>query len=168
MKSAQSLIIILLLFSTVFLFYKQDKIKQELNETRSTLPLKSANSTIEESTETHVGVYMQQFQYYVTKLYFAGINKNTELQEFYIEELEEYMEELAEKNVFDDGINISQNIELYGLKSLSTFEKQLEMGIDFNESYSNLLNGCNSCHKVSKHSFIHITIPKNNGFNQQF
>lgn len=164
MKLIQSLLIIILLFTSVFLFYKTDR----LSQTIKTLQSEPTTNMLPTENEVHIGEYMQKYQYYVVKLYFAGKANNTTLIEFYAHELEEYMEELATKGAFEDGINISQNIELYGLKSLETFEKKLAMGNDFEESYSNLINGCNSCHKVSKHPFIQITVPKENPFNQDF
>ncbi len=167
MKAIASILSLFSLALCLILFYQNSTLKKEIATLKDNNEIKSALQTQDEE-EVHVGEYMQKFQYFSTKLYFAGASDNKDLQKFYIHELEEYMEELVEKGVYEDGINISENIEQYGIKSLETFEKKLAMGNDFEESFSNLINGCNSCHKVSKHPFVQISIPKENPFNQQF
>ena len=62
-----------------------------------------ADSTEMESEELEVAVLMQRFQWNVNKLYFAGMANNKPLANFYLHELEESMEELAEHPIEENG-----------------------------------------------------------------
>ena len=74
---------------------------------RSSAPV-SASVTVADSTEMEheeleVAVLMQRFQWNVNKLYFAGMAGNKPLAGFYLHELEESMEELAEHPIEENG-----------------------------------------------------------------
>ncbi len=56
-----------------------------------------------ESEELEVAVLMQRFQWNVNKLYFAGMAGNKPLAGFYLHELEESMEDLAEHPIEENG-----------------------------------------------------------------
>ena len=105
------------------------------------------------------------------KLYYAGMAGNKALTDFYLHEMEETMEVVADAGVMEDGIDISSHMTGFGLGVLETIEKRLTPDLsNFPEQYNQLLNGCNSCHKVSRHGFIVITVPDSTytSFNQVF
>ena len=118
-------------------------------------------------SEIDLVMLMGRLQLYMNKMYFAGINDNTELRDFYVHEIEEIMEEISEGEVTHEGVDISQNMKLYGVSQLEIFEKALEQDRDFNDAYRGFLNTCNSCHMVSKYPFIIIKEPTNPVFDNQ-
>ncbi len=117
--------------------------------------------------EVDLVMLMGRMQLYMNKLYFAGINNNKELRDFYVHELEEAMAEISEGNVTHEGVDISENMKLYGVSQLNIFEKALEQDRDFNDAYRAFINSCNSCHMVSKYPFIIIQKPTNPVFDNQ-
>lgn len=117
--------------------------------------------------EIELAIVMGRMQLYMNKLYFSGINNNNELRDFYVHELEEAMDEIVEGNVMDDGVDISQNMEMYGTAQLEVFEKSMAGDKAFKDAYNNLVNACNSCHKASKYPFIIIKEPTNMVFDNQ-
>ncbi len=110
---------------------------------------------------------MSSLLLFMNKLYFAGINNNEPLRDFYIHEMEEIMEKIAEGNVEHEGVDISANIKTFGLSQLELFERALESDRMFEEVYSEFLNSCNSCHIVSKYPFIKIGVPKTPALDNQ-
>lgn len=111
---------------------------------------------------------MGRMQLYMNKLYFAGINGNTELRDFYIHEIEETMETIEEGNVMHEGVNISQNIKLFGLDQLEVFERAISADTSgFKSAYGQLLLSCNNCHTASKYPFIVLKEPTNPVFDNQ-
>jgi len=112
--------------------------------------------------ETHEVVdKMMTLQWLTNKLYFAGSARNADLTEFYFHELEEKMEEFAEADIVDEGLQLSVLMRAHGLAALDLARiKTKEQGFDaFNEIYSNFISGCNNCHSGTGHAFIKIAIP---------
>ena len=122
----------------------------------------------EEKTEIEVVDKMMYIQHYHQKLYFSGVNANPALMKFYMHELEEKMEEIANGNVWSKNVNISENMRNYGLKQLdilrngdnSTNEK-------FIANFSAFTAACNGCHKASNHPEIKIKLPENFSYTNQ-
>lgn len=110
---------------------------------------------------------MGRMQLFMNKLYFAGTGNNPQLRDFYVHEMEEIMEEIAEGEVMHEGVNISQNMKMYGVAQLEAFEEALEAGKDFTGAYNGLVNACNSCHTASKYPFIIIKEPTKPVFDNQ-
>lgn len=118
--------------------------------------------------EVELVALMGRMQLFMNKLYFAGIGKNKELRDFYIHEIEEAMEEIEEGEVMHEGVNISQNMQMYGSAQLEVFEEALaENNKDFKTAYKGLVNACNSCHMASKYPFIIIKEPTKPVFDNQ-
>jgi hypothetical protein len=118
--------------------------------------------------EIELAVIMGRMQLYMNKLYFAGIGNNKELRDFYIHEIEEAMEDLVDGKVMHDGVDISQNMEMFGVAQLDVFEKAIEANPDqFKEAYNAFVNACNSCHIASKYPFIIIKEPTTPVFDNQ-
>lgn len=130
---------------------------------------KVESKVIHEEQELELAVSMGYLQRYLTKTYFAAQEENTQLHDFYTHELEEVMEKIQEAGIEEDGVNISYNILHYGIKSLETYESRIkEEGFkNHKEHFQNLINGCNSCHMVSKHPFIQIQVPTSNPYTSQ-
>lgn len=110
---------------------------------------------------------MGQLQLFMNKLYFSGINNNEPLTEFYVHEIEEVMEDIAEGNVTHEDIDISAKMESFGLAQLEVFERAIESGNDFKDAYNGLVASCNACHQASKYPFIIIKEPTNMIFDNQ-
>jgi hypothetical protein len=130
-------------------------------------PAAVEDHSTEESHTIELAVYMGRMQLFMNKLYFAGINNNTELVNFYVHELEEAMEEIEHAKVVEDGVNISANIQLFGINQLENMEKSLAEGSDFKTAYTGLVASCNNCHVASKYPFIVIKEPINPVFDNQ-
>lgn len=112
--------------------------------------------------------FMNRIQVFHNKLYFAGINGNTELALFYLDEMEEEMGVIAEAGVFELDANISENIVTYGLKRVETMRKQLKTDPKtFASDFEQLTTSCNSCHVISQKAFVKIIIPTSPIFSNQ-
>lgn len=122
-------------------------------------------------SEGHVelAVVMGHLQRHANKLYFAGQNSNWPLAGFYVHEIEEAMEEVADGQITDEGINISKLMEAIGLPALEILEASIKAQNkgDFDKAYLNLVNTCNTCHQSSKHEYIVIDLPKTPALDNQ-
>lgn len=105
---------------------------------------------------------MTTLQRHMNKLWFAGKNENWPLAAFYIKEMNEAMDDISRNKVKDEhGNDLSKLIEIMGRKPLD----QLDAGVKaqettkFKDNYLDMINGCNSCHTVTKHEFIVIQPP---------
>jgi hypothetical protein len=175
MKTAITIFVLLLL--TGFSIYQTSAInnlkKKDAEITTAiskTINHSDADEDIEHE-EIEVAEYMGKLQIYTTKLYFAGINKNITLAEFYLHETEEVMEKLADANVVDEGIKVSELMKIHGESTIESMQKKVKKEglVNFNAHYTNLINACNACHIQSEHEFIKIIQPQNNPFvNQDF
>ncbi len=96
---------------------------------RSSAPVSAgvtvADSTEMEHEELEVAVLMQRFQWNVNKLYFAGMAGNKPLAGFYLHELEESMEELAEHPIEENGQRLDDLVRAWGLAPLEKLEESL-------------------------------------------
>jgi len=119
--------------------------------------------------KVEVVAVMGRLQVYANKLYFAGKEENKALYQFYLNELREGMAEVAAGKVTMDGVDLSMNMDAFGLQSLKVLEKRIgqEGFKNFDEHYLNVITACNSCHKVSKKGFVNITVPKTPLFDNQ-
>lgn len=108
-----------------------------------------------------IAVHMGRIQRYHQKLWAAGREGNAELAAFYLHELEEAMEEIAEADVEEDGVRISPHMKAYGLGTVEALERILkEDGVEALHASSQLLvDACNACHAATGYSFIRIQVP---------
>jgi hypothetical protein len=149
---------ILLCFLAILTFYKHSQQSKQILALEKTI--EKNNIPTPEAREFELATEMGKLQYFSNKLYFSLKGKNQPLVNFYIHEMEESFEAIEEANVIEDGVSISDNIKAYGLKGIKNFERFIEQSPEqFEEHYQNLINACNSCHLVSKHGFIKITVP---------
>jgi hypothetical protein len=127
------------------------------------------NGRSEEAHGTELADYMNKFQRYANKLWFAGNNQNWPLAQFYIHELEESMIELEHANPIEDGIELSPLIRNFGLKPLERIENAVENKETkaFDEAYDLMISNCNNCHHATKHEFIIIQKPLTPAYDNQ-
>jgi len=130
-----------------------------LNDKKADSDLPIAEKMVEESHE--VVNQMVIFQWLTNKLYFAGTAGNMPLTEFYLHELEEKMEEFAEGEIVDEGVQLSVLMRAHGLSALDLASNRIkEQGLEgFSEIYSNFISGCNNCHAGTSHEYIKIVSP---------
>lgn len=173
-KAIISVILVALIGFNIYQSNAISNLKKKQTEVSAKLALlESINAPVfaEEKEEGEVAEYMGKLQTYVTKLYYAGKNKNNPLVAFYLHETEEVMEKLVDANVVDEGVNVSKLMQTYGETQIESIQKQVKKEglVNFDNHYTNLLNACNACHIQSGHEFIKIIQPQNNPFvNQDF
>lgn len=128
-------------------------------------------TSIPENTEApkiEIAHFMNRIQVFHNKLYYAGINNNAQLALFYLDEMEEEMGEIATSSIFDVDVNISENIEIYGLKQVENFRHKIKNDFTtFKSDFEQFTATCNSCHVVVKKDFIKIGIPTSPIFTNQ-
>ena len=104
---------------------------------------------------------MGHMQRFADKLYFAGINSNWELADFYLHEIEEQAGEIAEAGIVEDGIAITPLIKTLLEPAVENMEKSTEQKSveEFRKSYTAMVQNCNACHAATEHGFIRIIVP---------
>lgn len=121
-----------------------------------------------EGPKIEIAHFMNRIQVFHNKLYFAGIAKNEKLAQFYLDEMEEEMGEIAEAGVFDVDAIISENIVTYGLKQIDWFRGQIKNDFtQFKSDFESFTSSCNSCHVTAEKEFIKIGIPTSPIFTNQ-
>lgn len=160
-------LLIMVALNLVLIARLQNKQVTNLQDGNSSKNYESKEESPKEHTE--LAVTMAHFQRYVDKLYFAGINQNWQLANFYLHEIEETAEEIEKGNIIDEGINISQYMGTMLKPSVETLENTIKMKAsqDFEKQYITLIKNCNNCHIATKHDFIEITKPQNPAYTNQ-
>jgi len=76
---------------------------------------------------------------------------------------------VAEAGIVEDGIKVSENMQVYGIRSIEAMKELLATsGLDgFHTGSETLVQSCNSCHAASGHSEIVIGVPTQNRFTGQ-
>lgn len=112
---------------------------------------------------------MGHMQRYHQKLWASAAAGNAELAAFYLHELEEVMEEVAEGQVVDDGVDISTPMKAFGLGTLAMLEAKLkEEGVTaLHGALPQLVNACNGCHSQCGYPFVRIRVPERVDFPDQ-
>ncbi|MCW5898486.1 MAG: hypothetical protein KIT10_04365 [Flavobacteriales bacterium] len=116
-----------------------------------------------------VAVHMGRLQRYHQKWWAAGRAGNAELAAFYLHEMEEAMEEIAEADVVDEGVEVSKHMRTYGLPMVAELERLLkEQGVaEMTAQGDMLVNACNSCHAITGHPYLRIQVPESVHFPDQ-
>ncbi|MBK9176642.1 MAG: hypothetical protein IPM46_09975 [Flavobacteriales bacterium] len=116
-----------------------------------------------------VAVYMGRIQRYHQKWWLAGKMGNAELAGFYLHEMEEALEAIADADVEEDGVKLRPLVESYGLASIERLEAKLKAeGVAaMHADAGQLVLNCNACHVASGHSFIRIQEPDEVSFPDQ-
>jgi len=116
-----------------------------------------------------IGDIMTKLQRHANKLYFAGEHRNWELAAFYLEELEETVKGIANKDIMEGQVNVSGLMQGVLVPEVETLEEKLQhQNLDeFRAQYRTLIKGCNSCHEATKHPYIRIIEPRTPIFDNQ-
>ena len=116
-----------------------------------------------------VAPYMGRIQNYLQKYVLASRAGNEKLAYFYVDEIEESMEAVADMDLIDQGIPISAHMRTYGLATINTIEDHMkEDGLTRADADLELLvNTCNTCHERTGHDYVHIQLPTNSRFSDQ-
>lgn len=122
------------------------------------------------AADIHLGEHMRDIQYYTLKLGLSLQHKNGPLAQFYLDEVEEAYQELSDKSIVEEGIDISALLHQLlepGLKAVDSVLLQNDTS-RFIPVYHALIEKCNSCHREAKHEFIVIQMPEENFNGQDF
>lgn len=108
-----------------------------------------------------VAVYMGRIQRFHQKWWLAGKSGNAELAAFYLHEMEEALEAIAEADVEEDGVKLRPLVESYGLATIERLEARLKAdGVAaMHADAGQLVVNCNACHVASGYPFIRIQVP---------
>lgn len=144
-------------FISLFLLFNrpQPEAQKEKNKEQT-----EANTESPKPAPIEIAHFMTRIQVFHNKLYFAGINKNNRLAQFYLNELVEEMGSIAEAGIFEVDVNISDNIKTYGIKQVEWMRGQIEKGFDsFEADFESLTTSCNTCHMMTGHDYVKIAVP---------
>lgn len=145
-------LIIISLFSCLVSCNQNDKKVANLEK-----QVKELKQELKKVYKPGFGDIMGSIQTHHLKLWFSGSNKNWELAEFEIHEIEELFEDLE---VYLADRNEAQYIPMIK-PVLETLDKTIkEKNFEqFEKDFSLLTNTCNSCHTITNHDYIKIKIP---------
>ncbi len=158
--SLLALLIIILFFNISDLETQVRELKEQENTENKKAP---SDAKTGKGKKIEVADFMLRMQIQASKLFFAGKAGNRPLVDFYLTELEENMQQIADAGVSDKGVDISKNMETFGLQQVQSMRDYLDKKDmdNFEGTYENILiNSCNSCHKVTKNPFIQIRVPE--------
>ena len=111
--------------------------------------------------------YMSSMQRYLHKLDLSVQAGNAKLAGYYIHEIEETAEEIAENIASYDGHPVGQLTSDKLPPAIEALEDALAKG-DGAEAMDGLVSACNACHVVTDHAYIKIRRAGSNPFNQDF
>lgn len=114
-----------------------------------------------ESAQPDLVEVMGRMQVYSNKLWFAAQSGNELLTRFYLHEIEELMEAIAEADVSKNDHDVSALMLQMGLSTVEGLEASgvLWEVSTYEEGYQTLMNACNGCHIVSGYGMLEMTIP---------
>lgn len=159
-KSAYQLLSVLIIFAFSALIIQCESIAQD-----------EENHETEEHEEVELAVAMGQLQTYTHKYALAVEAENHELASFYLHEVEEAAEGIAEDVPTYEGYDIAKLIGQYLEPEIEPTEEALESKNweEVRKQTIKLVDTCNSCHEASDHEFIEINPSfDKNPFNQNF
>jgi cytochrome c553 len=134
--------------------------------------LKTKQSALEKTQYVpHLGWAMVQVQVYHAKLYFAGAAKNWDLAAYYVQELEEALEDVEKHHPEHEGVKIAELVKAMALPQVEKVEETVEQkdAVAFSAAFEKLTTSCNQCHQAVGKSIIRIKVPQNTGLpNQDF
>lgn len=166
-KSLMGIVGVLLLVSLFLSFYSLVKIQDLGQQVRG---LQSVKKEGGHGEELELAEKMTFLQRYSEKLYFAGLQKNWDLAEFYLEEIEETAESVIKANKMEEGVHISSQMREMLIPKIRELQEKVKSKDvqEFEKSYRAMLMNCNGCHMIAKHGFIKIREPKQNVYSQDF
>lgn len=149
-------------------FVRQNTLQQTLEKGGNPRTMTTVTHALP-SVPVEVAHNMARIQHHAEKLWWAGQAGNLALAKFYRHEIKEEMEVIANGNVVDDGVPVSDHMKVYGIRAIDALKEQLAAdGLkDFDERYEALIATCNSCHRVTGHPELRMRIPAENRFTGQ-
>jgi len=123
--------------------------------------------------ETGLAVLMERIQTYTHKLQLSIEAGNAPLADFYLHELEETSEHVAEEIESYDGHAIGSLMAGMLLPALERLEKPLKSGKPdawpaIEQRFTEVIQTCNDCHLATDHGYIRVTPAASNPFLQDF
>jgi len=125
----------------------------------------SLEKEVAKSYRPGFGEFMSGIQVHHAKLYYAGLNKNWELADFEIKEIEEAIEGIKQ---YCQNRPETKSIGMIDapVDSIASAIQQMNAS-QFTKGYALLTNTCNSCHQVTNHAFNVIVVPASPPFSNQ-
>ncbi len=111
---------------------------------------------------------MGYLQRYLHKLDLSVQAENVELAGYYIHELEELVEELADAGVVYEGHQVGALTGSMLTPPIEALEDALETGGDADAAVGVLVAQCNACHVATERAWMKIERATSNPFNQDF
>ena len=111
---------------------------------------------------------MGYLQRHLHKLDLSVQGENAELAGYYIHELEELVEELAQAGVVYEGHQVGALTASMLTPAIEALETALETGGDAEAAVGGLVAQCNACHVATERPWMKIERARSNPFNQDF
>ena len=154
---------LLIVFSCFLFNCKQNDTQVD----RLEMQIKALEQKLENVYTPGFGTLMGHIRTQHSKLWFSGINKNWELAEFNLHEIQERFEDIEKYRADKKEVQFVPMIEPV-MDSLKNDIREKNF-VKFEKNFLLLTNTCNSCHKLTKHDYIEIKIPDMElNFNQVF
>ncbi|MFB6346038.1 MAG: hypothetical protein ABEK50_09735 [bacterium] len=131
------------------------------------------NAKASEAKEKEVEIVpmMGDFQRFTMKMKLSINNENRRLAKFYLHELEEVAEGLADVEQAE-GFPVGSMVKSILIPELEGMDGKLEKNPDWpavQKQYESLVRACNNCHMATENGFIQVTESINeSGYNQSF
>ena len=164
-----TLLAALALAGVFVVFVRQNSLQRDLEKQGGPRTVTTVPGAPAAAAPVEVAHHMARIQHHAEKLWWAGQAGNLELAKFYRHEIKEEMEVVANGNVVDDGVPVSDHMKVYGIRAIDALKEQFATdGLkDFNDRYEALITTCNSCHRVTGHPQLHMRVPSINRFTGQ-
>ena len=160
MKNLPLIVSLLSILLVVFTLFRLREAEQQLSDLKKAERLVHVSPGEEQGEGIEVAVFMQRLQVFANKLYASSSNGEDELVEFYLHEMGEVMDQLVEANVSEDGFNVSENMEIFGIRALEEYSKAYAGKVgNADEYHMALVMKCNACHTASGHGFLQMSLP---------
>jgi hypothetical protein len=162
MKSASLFLSLVLLVAIILLAHKVNTLERQLASPHAAAaPAAEGGATAHDDEHIEIAVVMGRIQRYHQKFWLAGRSGDHALVEFYLHEMEEAMEEIADGALVEDGVDVSDHMRTYGLATVHHLQQLLATsGVQAVQGEGELLvNSCNSCHVATGHEMIRIRVP---------
>ncbi len=166
MKPGPIILVLALLAVVALLMHRISKLEERMD---GGVPKVAPGAAAIGAPMVEVAPAMMRMQHLAHKLWYSGQAGNLELAKFYRHEVKEVMEEIANAEIEEKDIPISENMRTYGIRSIEALKVQLNADSlkDFPERYETLINTCNSCHAVCGHPELRMKVPETNRYTDQ-
>jgi hypothetical protein len=118
--------------------------------------------------EEGLAIQMARMQTYLHKLDLSVQAGNGKLTHFYMHELEETAEGIAESVGEYDGAPVGNMVKTLLIPAIEAAEASLEANPADREAVAGIITVCNECHVSTQHGEMRIVPATSNPFNQDF